>query len=210
MLFKTTKKLFRNIYQYKIVLVVDGAAMFRSGDMVKTVEDLKQVNLQQSQKNLTWKSSFIKTQDSLDYAFKLAGLLANMKDFDLRVESPWITLYSNSKKDILTLSKIDEDRVKYVSMPAPNTSIVEGTVIMPKMDFDYRITLGKTTQPNPAFIAWAGSSKKCKLTKSCIRDLEKVRSWGGTHFYISGDNNLLMAKMHLGGSIAKVERIVKN
>jgi hypothetical protein len=39
--------------------------------------------------------------------------------------------------------------------------------------------------------------------------LGKSRSWGGTHFYITGDNNLLMAKMHLAGAISKVERIIK-
>jgi capsular polysaccharide biosynthesis protein len=53
------------------------------------------------------------------------------------------------------------------------------------------------------------SNKKCKLTKSCIRELEKQRSWGGSHFYITGNNNLLLAKMHLGGSISKIERIIK-
>ena len=78
------------------------------------------------------------------------------------------------------------------------------------MAYEFRVTMGKTVQPNIAFIEWADTNKKCKLTKSCIRDLEKQRSWGGTHFYITGDNNLLMAKMHLGGAIAKIERIVKS
>ena len=53
------------------------------------------------------------------------------------------------------------------------------------------------------------NNKKCKLTKSCTSALLRPRSWGGQHFYITGDNNLLMAKMHLGSSIAKVERIIK-
>jgi hypothetical protein len=80
---------------------------------------------------------------------------------------------------------------------------------MPKMNYDYRVTLGKTTQEYQSFIEWAETSKKIKLTKSCKKDLQRLRTWGGTHFYISGENNLLLAKMHLSGAIAKIERIVK-
>lgn len=133
-----------------------------------------------------------------------------MSDIDIRVESPWLSIYSNNLADINTLAKIDNTHVKYISKPPDNTILDSGTVIMPKMNYDFRITLGKTTQEHSAFIQWAESNKKLRLTKSCIRDLEKPRSWGGTHFYVTGDNNLLMAKMHLGGSISKVERIVKN
>jgi hypothetical protein len=81
---------------------------------------------------------------------------------------------------------------------------------MTNTDFDYKVTLGKTAQENTSFIEWASANKKVKLTKSCTRDLKKTRSWGGTHFFISGDNNLLLAKMHLGGSISKVEKIIKS
>ena len=80
---------------------------------------------------------------------------------------------------------------------------------MPKMNFEFRVTLGKTTHENSAFVQWLEGNKKCRLTKSAKKDLLKTNSWGGKHFYITGDNNLLMAKMHLGGSISKVERIIK-
>jgi GTP cyclohydrolase III len=81
---------------------------------------------------------------------------------------------------------------------------------MTNTNFDYKVTLGKTASENTAFIDWATASHKVRLTKSCMRDLKKIRSWGGTHFFISGDNNLLLAKMHLGGSISKVEKIIKS
>jgi len=176
-------------------------------DITKTFEELKKINLGQEKK---YRNTSIKSQEDLDYAFSLATALSNLSDYDIRVESPWISIYSNSKKNVDALIKLNPDRVKYVSQPDPNANLSIGTIIMPKMDYDYRITLGKTTQPNPSFIEWAETSKKCKLTKSCVRDLGKPRSWGGTHFYITGDNNLLLAKMHLGGSIAKIERIVKS
>jgi hypothetical protein len=80
---------------------------------------------------------------------------------------------------------------------------------MSKVNFDYKVTLGKTNQECSAFVQWAENNAKLKLTKSCKTELSKNKSWGGTFFYITGDNNLLMAKMHLGGSINKVERIIK-
>jgi len=210
--YKTTRKLFRGTYQYKIVLVCAGASWFRNRDMDRIFEELKLVDLNQNQKkSSSWRvSGLIKTQDELDYAFNLASTLLAFTQYELRVESPWITIYSNNKKNIDKLVSLDPSKVKYVSRPDPNVSLAQDTIVMPKMAYEFRITMGKTVQPNPAFVEWADSNKKCKLTKSCIRDLGKQHSWGGTHFYITGDNNLLMAKMHLGGAIAKIERIVKS
>jgi hypothetical protein len=198
MLYKTTTKLFHGIYQYKIVLVSSYASNFRSGDWDKCLEQIEK-SLNISPKNVEEKK----------YATDLQALLSRLSGLEIRVESPWISLYSNNKTDIDNIAKIDKSRVKYISQPADTVSLDAGTVLMPKMNYDYRVTLGKTTQPNYPFIEWAENSTKCKLTKSCIRDLTKTRSWGGTHFYITGDNNLLLAKMHLGGSISKVERIIK-
>jgi hypothetical protein len=181
--------------------------LFRAGQIDSALTELRSISFEN---NKVRYHNHIKTQDDLDYALALATELSNLKDFDLRVESPWISIYTNSLTDINKLVSIGRNHVKYISKPPDNTILDAGTVIMPKMDFDYRITLGKTIQEHSAFIFWAESNKKCKLTKSCIRDLSKTRSWGGTHFYITGDNNLLMARMHLGGSISKVERIIKN
>ena len=205
--FKTTRRLFRNTYQYKIVLVCAGSGLFRTGDAMSTLNDIKRDWLDKDKPRY---NNHIKNQDDLDYALKLATELNNLSDYDLRVEAPWISIYTNTESNVDKLIALDPNRIKYVSKPDPATNLASGTIVMPKMDYDYRITMGKTTQPNPSFIEWAQTSKKCKLTKSCVRDLEKPRSWGGTHFYITGDNNLLLARMHLGGSIAKVERIVKN
>jgi len=201
MQFKTTTKLFKGKYQYKIVLKLDGATWFRSGDFF---EKISRLSVGSSGVNT------IKTQEGLDYALLLASTLQKLTDIDIRVEAPWITVYTNDRKQIDKLSKLDTSKIKYISQPAANTNLAENTIVMPKMDYDYRITLGKTLHPNPAFIEWAENSPKCKLTKSCIRDLQKARSWGGTHCYITGDNNLLLAKMHLGESISKIERIVKS
>jgi len=204
MQYKSTTKLFRNKYQYKVVLVSSFASSFRSGDMEKTLQ-----LLQKNSPSTVWRANkVVKNKEDLNYAINLASLIANLSDIDIRVETPWISIYTNAKADLDALCGIDQDQVKYICEP-PSTGLTAGTIIMPKMNYDFRITLGKTTSANIPFVEWALQNKKVKLTKSCISELSKNRSWGGKHFYISGDNNLLMAKMHLGGSISKIERIVK-
>jgi hypothetical protein len=69
--------------------------------------------------------------------------------------------------------------------------------------------MGRTRQSHENFVEWASGNSKLKLTKSCADALNRNHSWGGTYFYVKGDNNLLMARMMLGGSINKVEKIIK-
>ena len=200
--------MFKGTYQYKIVLVCAGTQWFRSGDLEATLENLKKVKLGTTVHPYQM-STAIKTQEDLDFALKLQHTLSKMIDFEVRVESPWISIYTNDKKSVDSIIKIDKSKIKYVCVPPDNALLEANTIIMPKMNYDYRVTLGKTTQEYQAFVEWAETSKKVKLTKSCKKDLLKARTWGGTHFYVSGDNNLLLTKMHLSGSISKIERIVK-
>ena len=206
--FKTTTKLFRGIYQYKVVLVCAGAHWFRNGNWDNALENLKKVDLS-SRIPSYHMSRTIKTQDELDYAFKLHNILATLSDIDVRVEAPWISVYTNTKANIDMLISADESKVKYVSLPSSNICLDANTIVMPKIDFEFKVTLAKTTHNHASFIEWAQQNSKVKLTKSCIKALERPRSWGGTHFYITGEKNLLLARMHLGGGIGKVERIVK-
>lgn len=202
---KVTKRLFNGTYQYKIVLICAGASLFRSGDMTATLDQLKRIDVNKYQDQ--WSRS-IKTREELEYCFELQAQLKKLKNIDVRVESPWISVYSNSKADIDAIAKVNENNVKYISAPSSST-LENGTILLPKINFEFKVTLGKTTSEHSAFIGWAESNDKVKLTKTCKRDLTKDRSWGGTYFYITGDKNLLLAKMHLGGSINKVERIIK-
>lgn len=208
MLFKTTNKLFKGTYQYKIVLVCAGAGVFRSGDMTAAAESLSKIDLSKVGSYHKY-SNNIRTQDDLDYAFALQKKISKMVAYEIRVENPWITLYTNNNKDISDLAKINETHVKYICKPPTNTTLIEDTIILPKVGFEFKVTVGKTTQNYTAFVEWAKTNNKVKLTKGCTRDLTRDRSWGGTYFYITGDNMLLMAKMHLGGSINKIERIIK-
>jgi hypothetical protein len=215
MLFKTISKLFKGTYQYKVVLICAGAGLFRNKNLPNVLSELSKIQLNSQTKQVrstyysSWQARGISTQEDLDYAFKLQHTIAKMHDIDVRVESPWLSIYTNTKSNIDQLVKLDDTKVKYVCVPPIDTALDKETIIMPKMNFDFRVTLGKTTTNYISFIDWAETNKKLKLTKSCKNDLSKDRSYGGTHFYVSGDNNLLLAKMHLGGCISKIQRIIK-
>lgn len=204
MLVKQTRSLFKGTYQYKIVLVCPAAALVRAGDFAGALSFLTMYNIET---NKSWIR--IKTKENLEYCINVFEYIRKMQDYEIRVESPLLTIYTNNKKDINKLANIDTNNVKYISEPDKNTVLVSGTVIMPKIDYDFKVTLGRTRQEQTAFLEWAEQSNKVKLTKSCSRDLNKAASWGGTHFYVTGDNTLLVVKMHLGGAINKVEKIVK-
>jgi hypothetical protein len=191
-------------YGHKIVLVCPAAHWFRGGDLNFALTKLTEFNLQD--KNPGW--SKIKTQADLDYCFALYKTLFGMQDFDLRIESPFLSFYTNTPKDIDKLSKIDEGRVKYISVP-PAVPLDKGTVIMVREGYDYKVTLGRTRQSHENFIEWAEKTPAVKLTGSAKKELRRMTSWGGSHFYVKDDKALTMTRMFLGGGIGRIDRIVK-
>lgn len=213
MLYKTTRKLFHGKYQHKIVLICVGSQYFRNSSFDDTYQHLLHAGsklINNDSIGVGWQiHGNIRAQAEWDYAFKLVDILTHMHDIELRVESPWISIYTNTKANITKLARIDESCVKYISSPSTSITLIEGNIIMPKIAFDYKVTIGKTDHKNEAFVQWAAGNSKLRMTKSCVKELLRERSWGGSYFYITGDNNLLMAKMHLGGSINKIERIIK-
>lgn len=191
-------------YQYKIVLVCAGAAWFRNKNFEYTEQRLRLVDIS---KTLEWQYG-IKTQEDLDYAFALLDTFKKLENYTVRVESVWLSFYSNSYKDINDVANLDKQKVKYICVPPGN--LEKNTVVMPKINFDFKVTLSKTSASYLSFVEWAENNSKIKLTKTCIHDLSKEKSRGGSYFYVTGDKSLLMAKMHLGGCISKIERIVRS
>lgn len=194
-------------YQYKIVLVCAGASWFRGQNLEYAKKKLDAVDLNKSIKD--WQYG-IRTQDDLDYAYRVLNILKKLENYTVRVESVWLSFYSNSLKDIKQLANIDKIKVKYICQPEEYGKLEKNTVVMPKIAFDFKVTLSKTTTNHSNFVEWAQTNNKIKLTKTCIRDLNKERSWGGSYFYVNGDKTLLMVKMQLSNCISKIERIVSS
>lgn len=202
MLYKTHNKLFNGLYRYKIVIVIPGAGLFRGGDMAATLKKLNAINVDD-----TW---YTIDEADVKYAKVLCNTLSMMKGYEVRVESPRVSIYTNNLSDINYIANLNVDRVKYISKPPADVVLEEGVIVLANRDYDYKVTIGRLTSAQDAFIEWCdANADKIMLTAGCRRALNKPSSFGGTYFYITGDKTLLMAKMHLGSAITNIDKIIK-
>lgn len=203
---KDTTSLFMNKYQYKVVLVCPMASAFRGNDL-----DYVKLALT-NWKNGTYKPAWlrIKHPSEMDYCFKLCDAMEGLIDYTVRVEHPWINFYTNNTKHVEKLAAIDENQVKYISLPGKdNPGLKPESVIVKTLDYAYKIHMGTTRQDYNNFISWASNNSKIRLTKRAKSDLARSRSWGGSYFYVKDEKTLTMVKVFLGSDINKIESVIK-
>lgn len=194
-------KLFRGKYKYKLVVSSGLAGWFRGGNIQKVFSllehgDYYSRNTTASEKN---------------YAGKLSNLLDSFEDWHIRVETPNISIYLNNVANLESLIKTSSTRVKYVSIPDPasESKLLNGNILVKKLDFDYKVTVGATNQNYISFVNWCKNNPKIRLPKRAAKDLCKDWSPGGGYFYVKDDKSLTMVKMFLGRTITKVENVVR-
>lgn len=203
---KQTIRLFNGKYKYKIVLLSKAASWFRGSDLTNVQKGLASARTSSA----PWVKKL--NQDDIHYVSKLASSLALMKDFSIRVESPYINFYTNNSADIEKLAKIEKNNVKYVCLPTPGSEnlLDDKKVIVKSLNYDYKVTMGRTRSNHSNFVQWCfGKEDRIRLTKSASKHLSKDSSWGGYYFYVKDDKMLTMVKMFLGEGINSVESVVK-
>jgi hypothetical protein len=205
LLVKETKKLFMDKYGHKIVFVQPASGWFRGGKISYAREKIKNFKFG----GTDYFSRQIKSQQDLDYSLKLCNAFESMTDYEIRVESPCLSFYTNNPKDIDKIAKIAGDNVKYICKPPVDKILSKKTVLMRRTGYDYKVTLGSTKNEYHDFIEWADKTGHAKLTKSTRRELSRSNSWGGTYFYVKDDKSLTMTKMFLGGCISRVDQVVQ-
>lgn len=200
----TTKKLYKGKYQYNIVLVCAYSFVFRGNKLNVTARKLEF----EGTRSESWRGypSTWKNPDEFAYAKELYDMLITMDDFSIRVESPTITCYTNNYNDIIKLREINISKVRKISVP--KTTLEEDTVYMPDINFEFRVTIGKTENKYLDFLEWADTIDKLRITNSCREMLSRYNSCGGGHFYVNGEKMLMMCRMHLAGIKLTVHRIV--
>lgn len=198
---KATTKLFHNKYKYKIVLISKVASWFRGNNLAHVKLLASHAQIQQGKLS----------KDDLDFAIKILTALSGMDDFVVRVENPFLNVYTNTDSNVLKLSKLDTNRVKFICLPAPNTETLlnEDSVIVKKLDFDYKITMGKTLNSFESFVNWTRDNPNIKISKKAIKELSRDYSFGGYYFYVKGEKNLTLVKIFLGSNIQSVSNCVK-
>lgn len=204
---KHTTRLFNGRHKYKIVLVSKAASWFRGADLDHVKKQLSNFKTETNQP--TWVKGL--NNNDLDEVLKIVTAIKPMNDYVIRVESPYINFYTNVSSDVEKLAKLVTTSVKYVSYPAPGSeaSLDDKKIIVKNLDFEYRVTIGKTGQNYSNFVQWCEDKDKVKLTNRAKEQLAKNGSWGGYYFYVKDDKMLTMVKMFVGGAIQTVERCVK-
>ena len=197
-------------YQYKTVLICPVASWFRGVNLEYVREKLLESKSCQLVDTPLW--SKLRNKKDLEYCLKLEHALSTIKDFSVRVEHPLISLYSNNINDIVSISNIDPERVKYVSKPGDEVrpKLEKNTILLPKIKYGFKITLGKSTRSHENFISWAAKSEHVKLTKSCIRALSRSKSWGGSYFYAKDERSITMVRMFLTAEISRIDRVIND
>lgn len=200
---KVTTRLFYNAYKYKVVLISPAAGWFRNKDF----------------ENVAWRLANPKdnyhgprTHEEKEYVKSLLAILPTLDDYNLRVESPLLSFYTNNEKDALKIAKIEPKYTKYISSPSKDSEhlLEYNTVILKRIDYGYRVTMGSCPNTIINFVQWCENNPKVQLTSRAKKELSQPRSWGGSHFYVKDDKSLTMVKMFLGSYISKIERVVKS
>lgn len=203
LLYKETKKLFYGKYQYKIILVASGVHVFRGGNID---DSFRKLSMLQVQTDTKYTSAYhLKSQKDLNYLFEIYRCFTEMTDYSVRVETPLLTVYTNNEADIQKLADIDYDTTKYIYKPRINLSVGEVVSILP---YDYKVTVRSDT--HDAFVEWAQKFDTIRMPNSCYNNLLSSTRWKSSesYFYITGEKTLTMAKIHLGSSIKKIEKII--
>lgn len=198
-LYKNLKKLYQGKYQYKIVLVFRGAHCFRGNDPLRV---LNQINYYTSHLDPNFRAV---NQRELLYLHNLYICLQTLTNYTVRVENPFLSIYSTNEYDIDAIKNICIDNVKEIyNLPIPTA---EGEVIS-TLPYDYKVHVRilKNIEYS-GFLSWATDNKNIRIPKSTVNDMTSNYPYQPRYFYVSGDKNLTMAKMYLT-SITKVEKIV--
>lgn len=203
---KETTSLYSNKYRYKVVIVTPVACFFRRSDIKEIKANLTDLDIKRIPSYLK-----IKSPNDVSYALKICEILENHTlDYNLRIESPYLNFYSSDSTVVETLVNLDPDQIKYITIPFKTSpTLSANTIIVKKLDFDFKVTMGRTRKDHTDFLEWASKNDKIKLTKKIQKDLKRNNAWGGSYFYVKGEKTLTMVRMFLGSNIAKTETVLK-
>lgn len=199
---KYSNRLFRGKYKYKVVFTTGVAGWFRGGTADQVLDHFENNDYYYARK--------ASPSDKI-HAKKLAELLKTIDNWGARVETPFVSLYLDTEKDLEKIVQACKNKLKYVEIPDPNSQdlLTEGTVLVKKLDYGFKISLGASNQNHSNFVNWCENNPKIRMPKRAKRDLNKDSNAGGSFFYVKDEKVLTMVKMFLGRTITRVETVVQ-
>lgn len=205
--FKETTKLFNNKYKYKIVIISALSHWFRGENYEKLENRFKDPDHVDKLAPHILKQ--LKDEGGLALVHRLYKIIDQSNDFKIRVERPYLNIYSNDYTVIEKLSLVNPAQVKCIFKPADESILVQNTIISKRLDYAYKLSLGQTSQSHESFVNWCKDNPKVRVSKSTVTNLLRQRHYQPGYVYIKDDKTLTMVKMFLGGCIRKIERVIK-
>jgi histidyl-tRNA synthetase len=199
---KDATKLFLNKYKHKLVLVTPFAHVLRNKDI-----DTAKSKVEDSY----YYSRINSSVAQLKYFYKVCNVLKKYKEeYNVRIENPRVSIYTDNTNLINQLVKIDENNVKFVVVPNnENPELTQGSVLVKRLNYDFKVHVAATRTNHNNFVEWSKNNPKIRMTRRCSVDLSRDRSWGGSYFYVKDEKTLTMVKMFLGSDISRVESVIK-
>jgi hypothetical protein len=209
-LYKNTKtsKLFFDKFVNKVTVVTPVASEFRNNKMEYTKTSLANLSLRISKSEnksisvTAWTKRMVNETD-IKLAVALCNLLANTKsDYAIRVEGPWLGIYSND--DALIDNIVANNMVKEVSKPASSKVrdfllANPNSIISNKYTHKYRVTVNPLKESSANFHSWAEKIPTIKLLKRTYRT--------EGYFYASNEKTLGMCRLFLGNKLRRVDTL---
>ena len=212
-----TTKLFYNKYLYRLGIRNPLASIFRNKNFAYASTILDQLQLdyeagQPLQVTYVMRVQPIRIQDFKDAQILYNELTRYQDDYILRIENQTVSVYSNDKqwlktlsykiKNVLDFSEPDTAFVEYLKQNI-NTIIVEDT-----FGYDYKITLGNDRCPT-IFAQWLRVNRdKVRITDKLIQDIENKYFTTGRYFYLRSENVLMLVKLIILDSIQRIDKLV--
>lgn len=139
-------------------------------------------------------------------AQRIYTALSKNKDYKLRVENNYITIYSKDKDWLYDLGKV----LDAYEWWEPDTKLEPGILVMgPKMEgWGYKITLGLNVPDT--FNKWAiTNSDKIKIGNKLLSLLKSnQRHLSGYYFYVHNEKMLNLVSLVIGPGIQRIDKIV--
>lgn len=206
MLLKETKKLFYGKYKHKIILVTSLAHLFRHKNLKSVSRYLDRLVRETNVDSIVIGFRAVPEED-IYYSKQLISKINSLKEnYSLRIENPWLSVYSNSYDELMSLASVNENNVKYFYSPL--IEIEEGQIVMHDMPFDFKVTIGSGSNDLKSFVEWSNDNSNFKVPEFSKQILSKNIRWRQSYFYVKDEKNLLLAKLHVGRSIHKIEKII--
>ena len=210
-----TTKLFYGQYVYKVVIRNEIAHLFREKNYTwaKYSLDKLQAQLEEGADQLHFvrgqRWAAVSISDFLT-AQKLFHEFTNFDNCKLRVENPWLSVYSNDIKWLKNLtSKVGDSCQEFWEPNSKNIKLLESNTIISYSikDYKYKVTLGSKTCPN--FINWIDSNRdKIKIGNKTYEAINDNCYTKGLYFYVRDEKVLNLINLIIGPAAQRIDKIV--